>query len=103
VSAPSPTNAVPVPGQRPRNVVFKYPLALRGGRQNMLMPVGAEVLHVHAQDERPTLWALVNTTAAPVARIFVVCATGEDVPLGARHLGTVHIGWTVWHVFEASQ
>lgn len=85
--------------------VYKYPLELRSGWQTVDIPYGANIVHIHAQviagRDRPTIWAEVNTTAPMVQRTLGVFATGEDIPTGSRHLGTIHIDWTVWHVYEA--
>lgn len=82
-----------------RGVVYKYPLTLSPS-QTIEMPYGANIVHVHEQDNRPCLWAEVNTSSPIIERTFCVVATGEDVPMGARHVGTIHIDWTVWHVYE---
>lgn len=85
--------------------IWKYPLELRGGPQAVSMPHGAEIVHVHAQvlggSPRPVLWAEVNDSGPTQERSFYVVATGEEIPFEARHhLGTIHIEWTVWHVYE---
>jgi pyruvate/2-oxoglutarate dehydrogenase complex dihydrolipoamide dehydrogenase (E3) component len=79
--------------------VYKYPLTLAGEPQGVQMPVDARVVHVHEQNDRPVLWALVSPDSPAVTRVFEVIATGGRVPNG-NYLGTVHISWTVWHVFE---
>jgi len=86
--------------ERAARRVYKYPLLLAAGPQQVEMPIVATVLHVHEQNDRPVLWAEVNTSARLTTRTFAVFATGEDVPVGWRYVGTVHVGWTTWHVFE---
>ena len=85
----------------PKRRVYKYPLQLHSGPQVVTMPHGAQIVHVHEQDDRPVLWAEVNTTGPAHDRIYWVFATGEDIPIRVkRHVGTIHVGWTVWHVYE---
>lgn len=83
----------------PSNSVYKFPLAMDRGWQRVEMPDGARVVHVHEQDGRACLWASVNATRPVVVRHFGVFATGEEIPTGA-YVGTIHLGWTVWHIFE---
>lgn len=86
----------------PERTVFKYPLNLKSRAQTVSMPVGARIVHVHEQDERPVLWAEVNTSAPVGERTFSIFATGEPIAAGFPcYVGTVHVGWTVWHVYEA--
>jgi hypothetical protein len=79
--------------------IWKFPLELRSGEQTVEMPVSARIVHVHNQDDRPCLWADVETTEPTRTRTFGVYATGEELPLDP-YVDTVHIGWTVWHVLE---
>ena len=82
-------------------VVWKFPLNLEPGPQKWTMPVGATIVHVQAQDERPTMWATVDPGQRRECRTFHVFATGQEVALPFhRYVGTVHVGWTVWHIFE---
>ena len=81
--------------------VWKYPLSLRPGPQRVTLPALSEIVHVHAQNDTPTLWAQVDGAVREQTRTFYVVATGEPIPEHAEHyVGTVHIGWTVWHIFE---
>ena len=78
--------------------VYKYPLTFHP-LQSVEMPYGAVVRHVHEQGGAPCLWVEVNTSAPMVVNHFIVVATGQEVPVGATYVGTVHVKWTVWHVF----
>lgn len=80
--------------------VYKYSLALTSRAQEVHMPAGATVVHVHNQADQPALWAVVDPSAEVEVRVFAVFATGEDVSEGWSYVGTVHVSWTVWHVFE---
>ena len=82
-------------------VVHKYQLRLVGGPQVVQMPADAHIVHVHEQDERPTLWAYVDIDRLPVTRVFSIFATGQPIEIPVHsYVGTIHVGWTVWHVYE---
>jgi hypothetical protein len=90
--------------QVPAIRVWKFPLELHTVAQNLTMPYGATILHVHAQDDRPVMWAEVNVASPGVTRTFFVVPTGmADVPMGSHYVGTVHIEWTVWHIYEVKR
>lgn len=83
--------------------VLKFPLELKDVQQ-IRMPVGTEVVHVHEQHGVPTLWAETPAPADPgYERTFRLIPTGGTVEAawGAMYLGTVRIDWTVWHVYES--
>lgn len=82
--------------------VWKYPLALRSGAQRVTLPEGAILRHVHAQGT-PTLWFEVDPRQRPEDRLFAIFATGEPFGPDGSYLGTVHIDWMVWHVYEVGQ
>jgi hypothetical protein len=81
--------------------VWKFPLALNPVAQLVSMPIGSRVIHVHEQNGRPALWAEVHPDQPSDSRLFRVFATGERIDDPAYcYVGTVHIDWTVWHVYE---
>jgi hypothetical protein len=85
--------------------VFKYRLAFTDIPVAIPMPLGSRLLHVDVQEgdlgrSALYIWALVNPEEYSVNRIFIVCATGQEVREGARHVGTAMDGPFVWHVFE---
>ena len=88
--------------------VFKYPIdpeaALNPSGVKISMPVGAEIVHVNAQNGQATMWAEVPDLDHDVSynRIFHMVPTGGQIPGSwhALYLGTVHIDWTVWHIYE---
>lgn len=84
--------------------VWKYPLPLTSAPSYVCqMPIGAEILHVAAQDDTPTLWALVDPDADVEGRAFRIVGTGHaEVRDRYVHRGSVvtHGGAYVWHVFE---
>jgi hypothetical protein len=81
--------------------IWKYELPTRGAAR-VPIPVGATLLCVQEQNEKPTVWALVNPDAKRADWLFVVRLTGADIddgPVG-DYVGTVQIGWYVAHVFS---
>ncbi len=85
--------------------IYKYSLPINGV-QTILMPKGADILHVDHQDidssANACIWALVDTDATPVPRHFKVFGTGHEFDLDTdwQYLNTYQIGGFVWHVFE---
>jgi hypothetical protein len=82
-------------------VVWKFPLNLTNNLQVMHMPTDAKIVHVAAQNDRPTMWAECRPEGPVVTRVFKVYPTGLSIDEGS-YVGTVHIGWTVWHVYEVT-
>ena len=80
--------------------VWKYPLPLPSERNGLLMPAGAEVVHVALQDHHITLWALIDPSAAPTARAFLIHPTGEAITDDETYVGTVQHDVYMWHIFE---
>jgi hypothetical protein len=80
--------------------VWKFPLA-RTVRNEVEMPGGAKVIEVAMQGGMVTLWAVVTPGGEPQERIFYTVGTGHRVsPDAHTHLGTVHEGPYVFHIFE---
>ncbi len=84
------------------NAIWKFGLTLEDA-QAVMMPKGAEVLHVTAQHNHPCLWARVDTDADLEQRRFFTHGTGHQVVAKAgKHVGTYLLdgGALVFHVFE---
>ena len=82
--------------------IFKYPVELTDSFTIML-PAGAEVLAVQAQNDSPFIWALVVDLARLEPRHFRLCGTGHVIGDGTtRYIGTfqLHDGAFVGHLFE---
>lgn len=83
--------------------IWKYQLH----DQSILMPWGAQVLAMQAQNDQPCLWAVVDTgRVADQVRRFLTYGTGHRLPDGhsqANYVGTYQLreGASVFHVFEA--
>lgn len=89
--------------------ILKYPLNT-DERQIVPMPMGAEILSVGIQGEKPVLWALANTAGVILPRVILTARTGQWIPQdmashSRKFIGTYQIpdGSEVFvgHVFEA--
>lgn len=82
--------------------VWKYMLLTFSNE--IIVPVGARVLSVQAQNGLPTLWVLVDLTEARRETWRVdLFGTGHPVPSPGigEYLGTVQMpSALVWHVFK---
>jgi hypothetical protein len=81
--------------------IWKY--EIHGG--SMLLPKGAILLCVQAQEGNPCLWAEVNPQEAEmVPRNFLIYGTGwviADIKnIKKVYVGTYQQGPYVWHVYE---
>lgn len=81
--------------------VYKYVLPVEDTVE-VIMPDGAEVLHIGDQAGTICLWALVDPDAPRVSRWLRIAGTGHPIAGAVRHLGSVvtYGGALVWHVFE---
>lgn len=83
--------------------VWKYPLEVRDGHQDIEIPIGGRIIHVDNQNEVPTLWVEVEPKyASMITRTFRVFGTGHEIEAGWKHRGTCIISPFVWHVYEWS-
>jgi hypothetical protein len=65
------------------------------------VPEYAEIVHFGIQNDMMYFWAHVDTTAALLARQFMVIPTGLDIPEGGLYHGSVIArDSTVWHLYE---
>lgn len=85
--------------------IFKYKIDPQGFIDGtpyctVLLPFGAEVVHVGMSQGSIALWAFVVVENALVPNSFLIVPTGADVPEDAKYLGTVHQNVFVWHIFQ---
>lgn len=67
----------------------------------IMMPKGAQILHVGSQHGVLTMWALVNTLEPLEQRFFHIYGTGELMyGYPGQYVGTVIMKQFVWHLFE---
>lgn len=80
--------------------VYKYPLSTHE-ENDIVLPVGSTVLHVHNQENVPCLWVQISEAEKTECRTFCCFVTGVDFD-GGRYHGTCHLfeGKFVVHVFE---
>jgi len=91
----------------PSRKIYKYILEVTD-EQIKELPAGAEFLHVGIQGSYPSsiqLWAIVDPSADPEQRRFIIHGTGHPVARSlhaSAHIGTVITpgGHLVWHVFD---
>lgn len=75
-------------------------------KNNVAMPVGAEILTIQTQDEMPCIWALVDPDNEKELRHFEVYGTGHDIPcdmgIERKYINTFQLegGSLVFHLFE---
>jgi hypothetical protein len=83
--------------------VYKYDASMSEDMQ-IEMPAGAKLLCVQNQNERPQLWALVDTSAPPAVRRVFFKVTGEDASEGT-YIGTVLLNRDsfVVHYFDGGE
>ncbi len=70
------------------------------------MPVGAKILCVQTQGNKPCLWARVDSESKFRLRRFRVVGTGDSLPnIPMDYIGTYQLysGQCVFHVFEQTQ
>lgn len=88
-----------------RRTIWKYPLKITD-YQLVDMPVYAEILSVHNQNDIPCIWALVNPEEETEPRHFEIFGTGNpisvDMGIERRFIGTFfsYDDELVWHLFE---
>ena len=87
------------------SVIWKYELELKE-KQAVSMPIGAEIIHIAAQFEKPCIWAIVDPYAEKEDRVIGILTTGgphfnADV---SHHCGSFFLngGLFVGHVFESA-
>lgn len=83
--------------------IWKYTVP-RADEFALVMPAPATIIAVQMQHDRPTIWAIVDSSenVPQITRRLVVVGTGHRLPDNARHLGTYQEdgGMFVWHLFE---
>lgn len=82
-----------------RRAIFKYPVQVTF-EFTLVLPKGAEVIHVDKQDGVPTMWILHDLDREAELRTFYVVGTGTHVPVDTTHLGTWQDPPFVWHLFQ---
>ncbi len=82
--------------------IYKYPFAFDGSVE-LVLPIGAEILHIGVQDGVYCLWALVDTEVKNEIKRIRIIGTGHEVSedIGIiNHITTIQDGQYVWHIFD---
>lgn len=81
--------------------IHKYPLTCGEGELAIRIHAGFEPLHVNIdRNGQPALWAKVDVSQKLITAVFLIVATGAELPLGCnKYLGTFVKDWFVGHVF----
>ena len=91
-----------------KKTIYKYTLEVKDS-QELCLPIGAEILCVQTQNEKPCIWALVDEGVKSETRIIEIFGTGEEIEFDASaesnekiYIGTFQLltGNFVGHVFE---
>ncbi len=88
-----------------KKVIYKYQLASHFGRQEIDLPIGAEILAVQTQHEYACIWALIEPGMKTRCRIIEIIGTGiiiHDAEVffkELKYIGTCQFGHIVAHVF----
>lgn len=80
--------------------IHKYELPVAPRPYPVLLPAGAELLHVGEETGRVYVWALVDPDTPQLEQVeFCTVGTGGDWPTGFRYLNTVQPSYArVWHI-----
>lgn len=79
--------------------IYKYPLVWNG-RQTLIAPP-LHALDLQDQKGVPTIWAIVDETAAPIEQTVCIYGTGDTIPGDpGEYLGTIQAGSFVYHFFK---
>ncbi len=73
-------------------------------KQEIKVPIGAELLTVQIQNGEPCLWARVDTDEMIEVRQIAIHGTGHELPDTTRkYIGTYQManGTLIFHVFES--
>jgi len=83
--------------------IYKYPLETTDV-QTVSMPIGAKILTVQTQNDKPCIWALVNPEAPTEKRNIEIYGNGHEIHNEAdlTYIGTYQMldGELILHVFE---
>lgn len=88
--------------------IYKYNLEISG--TTLMLPVGAKVLSLQVQNEKPCIWVMGNFKEfqKEEERKFAFAGTGHQLPEDSEnpdnykleYIGTIQMGIFVWHLFE---
>jgi hypothetical protein len=80
-------------------IIYKYPI----DTETILLPVGAEILHIGLQNEIPFIWAIIDHTEEDSEIRLFVFGTGHPLPANPMEFIQTLIcmeGKLVIHIFK---
>jgi len=87
--------------------IYKYTLNYHGVPEIVKLPVGAEIISWHEQNEAFYLWAIVNSSEKKVKeRILMIIATGQEIPgkvITSYGIQTLQNNSLVFHLLELKE
>jgi hypothetical protein len=82
-------------------VIWKYELSITD-RQNIQLPVGAQILSVQMQNGNCCMWVMCNSEAPLETRRFAMYGTGHELPqFPGKYITTFQFDILVFHLFES--
>ncbi|MFB5946100.1 DUF7352 domain-containing protein [Albibacterium profundi] len=84
------------------NTIYKYEIHIKE-TFTLSLPVGANILcfKSNRQTSKMYLYAKVDTEASNEQRSFALVGTGAPIDFNnGVYIGTVKVGFFVWHLFE---
>lgn len=87
--------------------IYKYKLSSvenldHGIELNVLMALGADILHVDIQNQDLCVWAAIDDRVRSAVRRFKIVGTGFEPP-NHWYIGTVLCGQFVWHIYDLGE
>lgn len=80
-------------------IIYKYILEF-DKKQQIELPLDAEILSVQMQNEKICLWAKVSSTLPKAKRTIYIYGTGTEIEKdNLSYVGTVQDGIYVLHIF----
>lgn len=75
-------------------------------KNEIQMPVGAEILKFDSINNELFIWAKVETLNSMEKRCFRILGTGREIPCFYRYIGSIQhkedIHTFIWHLFEVN-
>lgn len=79
--------------------IYKYPIDIVLGRQDLRIPHDRKFLAFQLQEEAPTVWYEVEEEGRYETVAHFIYGTGHDIQTKKKYLGTIQQGPFVWHLY----
>jgi len=80
--------------------IWKTPLKVDDGFQDVKVRRGAKPIHVGMQGSIPTVWWQLSDDAPLHTEKLIVIGTGHEVPSYTEYIGSGQFGIFVWHIYR---